>query len=62
MMKEDADKRRGRNERAAMAESSLGLKMAPGRFVHGSNVDDLRGPHPILVGGTVGIMQLEVEL
>ena len=45
-----------------MGLRAMGLYVAPGRFVHGSKVDDLRSPEPILVGGEVSITQLEVEL
>ena len=72
MMREDADKRRGRKQSERGVEQSvytcnrsirpIVLYVASSRFVHRSNGGDLRGPKPVLVGGEVGITQLEVEL
>jgi hypothetical protein len=59
MLKEDADKRR---RRAGERRIEAWLYVAPRRCVHRPNVDDLRGPQPVLIGGTVRIMQLEVKL
>jgi hypothetical protein len=60
MVKEDADKH-GRKERRTPSRG-IRLYVAPRRFVHRAEIDDLRGTQPVLIGGTMGITQLAVKL